>query len=362
MTPEPRDGLAWDDRGLDIVPKWTREPNLEAIEEVCREKLRISDSEPCEVSFFAQGAFNKLYLAHTKNRDYLMRVSLPVHPHSKTIGEVTTLRFLRRETTIPVPEIIAFDASADSKIGFEWILMERMPGVSLYKKWRTMTAYQKAALVQRVTEYQAQVFRHRFSGLGTLTLNDEGNGQRPEPGQLVSGMFFQGDHYDLDIPRGPFRSTHDWLSSYLQIVVKDHTAAKDEAEDSEDEEDAEFALIVTHKLISLLPKIFPAIQDPPERSVIWHGDLSLSNILVNEQGEITGVINWECVSAMPEWMSTQTPKFLDNATRDKEPQRSTYGDESYTEYIGVQKSSDTLARFDASRTSQLFQTTTTPPI
>jgi hypothetical protein len=144
-----------------------------------------------------------------------MRVSLPIHPHSKTLGEVTTLRFLRRETDIPVPEIIAFDNSTDNKIGFEWILMERMPGVSLYKKWRTMTAFQKAALVQRVAEYQAQIFRHSFSGLRTLTIAEANHGQRPRPGELVSGMFFEGDHYDIDIPRGPFRSTHDWMSSYL---------------------------------------------------------------------------------------------------------------------------------------------------
>jgi hypothetical protein len=107
--------------------------------------------------------------------------------------------------------------------------------------------------------------------------------------------------------------------------------AKEEAEDSEDEEDAEFALTVSHRLISLLPKIFPAIQCPPERSLIWHQDLSLSNILLNEQGEVTAIIHWECVSATPLWMSTQTPKFLDDATRDKEPQRATYGDESETE-------------------------------
>ncbi|KAL3451567.1 hypothetical protein BJX65DRAFT_268116 [Aspergillus insuetus] len=69
MTPSARDGLAWDDSRFDIPPVWTREPDLEAIENVCRETLRASDSEPCNVTFFAQGAFNKLYLARTKHRD-----------------------------------------------------------------------------------------------------------------------------------------------------------------------------------------------------------------------------------------------------------------------------------------------------
>ncbi|KAL3476605.1 phosphotransferase enzyme family-domain-containing protein [Aspergillus californicus] len=320
-----RNGLAWDDSGLETVPVWTREPNLDAILNVCREKVQANS-----VSFFAEGAFNKLYLAQTNGRSFLFRVLLPVHPQSKTRGEVTTLRFLRRETDIPVPEVVAFDDSGDNEIGFEWILMELMPGVSLYKKWRSLNAFQKVALVQRIAEFQAQIFRHTFSGIGTLIMTDETERQKPQPGPLVSGMFFAGFHFDLDIPRGVFRSSHDWLSAYLEIAIADHTTAKEEAEDEEDEEDAEFALNITHRLISLLPKVFHPLQSPPERSVIWHQDLSLSNILINEQGEITAVIDWECVSAMPLWMATQTPKFLNGSTRDKEPKRATYGDENAT--------------------------------
>ncbi|RFU73334.1 altered inheritance of mitochondria 9, mitochondrial [Trichoderma arundinaceum] len=119
MPSVARDGLAWDDGGLDLTPVWTREPTLEAIAKVCREKLRIENVGLCEVSFYAQGAFNKLYLARTSQRQLLMRVSLPVYPRNKTRGEVTTLRFLRRETDVPVPEVVAFDDSADNEIGFE---------------------------------------------------------------------------------------------------------------------------------------------------------------------------------------------------------------------------------------------------
>ncbi|KAL2867579.1 phosphotransferase enzyme family-domain-containing protein [Aspergillus lucknowensis] len=314
MAPVPRSGLDWDESGLEIVPVWSREPVLEAITNMCRYKLQTYDSKSCDVSFFAEGAFNKLYLARTSHRDFLMRVSLPVHPHSKTRSEVTTLRFLRREADITVPEIIAFDDSNENKIGFEWILVERMPGISLYKKWRTLTAFQKAALVQRVAEFQAQIFSHSFTGLGTLVASGNGkedDDQKPRPGQLVAGTFFS--------------------SSHLIWMYRDHAAAKEEAEDSDDKKYADFTLKLARRLVSLLPKIFPSIQNPPERSVIWHLDLSLSNILVNEEGEITAVIDWECVSAMPLWMATQPPKFLDDSTREKEPQREDYADESDTE-------------------------------
>lgn len=187
-----RGGLAWEESGFDLTPVWTREPSLEAITNVCQEVLQIKASEACDISFYAEGAFNKLYLVQTSQRRLLMRISLPVYPRSKTRGEVTTLRFLRRETDVPVPEVIAFDDSCNNEIGFEWILMELMPGVSAYKKWRTLTMSQKVALVQRVAELQAQIFRHTFSGIGTLAVDDEQGLEYEKPGEMVSRFFFWG--------------------------------------------------------------------------------------------------------------------------------------------------------------------------
>ncbi|KAF5017715.1 hypothetical protein F66182_10334 [Fusarium sp. NRRL 66182] len=207
-----------------------------------------------------------------------------------------------------------------------------MPGVSAYKKWRKLTTIQKVALVQRVAELQAQIFNHTFSGIGTLTVGDEDqNYQEEQPGKMVSRFYFWGNHFDYDVARGPFRSTYDWLASYLEIIVNDQITAKEEAEDEEDEEDASFALALARRLADLLPKVFPSLQNPPERSVIWHDDMSLSNVLVNEQGDITALLDWECVSALPLWMAAAVPKFLQGSTREEEPKRQNYADECENE-------------------------------
>lgn len=231
MTRPDRDGLDWDDTGFDSSPVWAREPALDAVAKVCREKLQVEDSETCKVSFFAEGGFNKLYLAQTSSRKVLMRVSLPVYPHHKTRGEVTTLRFLRRTTDIPIPGVVAFDDTGKNKIGFEYILMELLPGASAYKKWRTLNTFQKVALVQRMAEIQAQLARHTFSTIGTLTISDKENSQKEQPGEMVSGFFFWSNHFDYNVPRGPFCSSHDWLVSYIDIIIKDQVIAKEEAED-----------------------------------------------------------------------------------------------------------------------------------
>ncbi|KAK2028995.1 kinase-like protein [Colletotrichum zoysiae] len=340
MSKPPRDGLAWEDGGFELEPRWTREPSVTAIEKVCRGQLNIQDADSCEVSFYAAGAFNKLYLVQTNGNKLLMRVSLPVDPGDKTRGEVATLRWLRHRTSTPVPRVFAFDDSNNNEIGFEWILMELMPGMSAYKRWRGLSMAQKTRLVEKVAEYQADVISQCRGSrtIGTLRFdaikNREEHQEQQEqedhatPSRYVSLVFFWGDNFDYDVPRGPFRSSHDWLSSFLRIVILDYKKGIQEAEDEDDREYAQSGVDVSEKLLVLLPKIFPVLQHPPEHTVIWHDDLSLQNILVDDDGEITAVLDWECVSTMPSWVATQVPKFLIGAAREEEPERDRYGDAS----------------------------------
>ncbi|KAH8781205.1 phosphotransferase enzyme family-domain-containing protein [Diaporthe sp. PMI_573] len=288
MPSHSQEGLKWDRSGLDLVPLWTRQPSTEAIETVCRQRLHIGNNANCSISFHAEGSFNKLYLVRTDEQSLLIRISLPVCPHDKTRGEVTTLRWLAENTNIPVPKVIAFDDISQNEIGFEWILMELMPGASAWKQWRSLTMAQK----------------------------------------LVSNMFFMGNHINYDgVHRGPFRSSHDWLKSYLDIAMREFEDVATNGEDEDEIEEAEDALEVAGRLITLLPKIFSPIKEPSERTALMHDDLGLQNILLDEQGNISAVLDWECVSAMPLWAVTQVPKFLRNRDREDEPKRESYPDE-----------------------------------
>ncbi|KAK7745384.1 hypothetical protein SLS53_002880 [Cytospora paraplurivora] len=269
-----------------------------------------------------------------------MRVSLPVHPHLKTRGEVATLQWVRDNTDVPVPKVIAFQDNNQNEIGFEWVLMELMPGSSAYRRWRTMSMEQKVAFTERLAEFQAQLSRcgdpdTAFRKIGTLDADYVekekaaiGIPKTFAPGQVVSHEFFMGDRLRYDVPRGPFRSSHDWLSSGLRILILEQTAALERAEDEDDKEDAEENLHAAQGLLSLLPKVFPEMQDSPEVTAIWHDDLNLNNILVDDEGKITAVVDWECVSALPIWIATKMPKFLEGGGRQEEPKREDYSDET----------------------------------
>ena len=333
---ECRDGLEWDDEGFDLVPRWARQPQLDAVTQVCRRVLKVAPEDHCVVTFHAEGAFNKLYLVDSSRGKSLLRVSLPVDPGHKTRGEATTLRWIRRNTEVPVPGVIAFDNSRDNEIGFEWILMELMPGVPALSRWRKMSMAGKVSLVEQIADFQNQLFRRsvkdtKFHCIGTLTDDNTSESDicHPKPGRLVSLIFFWGDHFEYDIPRGPFRSSYDWLSAYLAIIHQEQADSSQNDDDEDNREDAEECLRVAIKLTALLPTIFPPLERSTEPTVLWHDDLSLQNILVDEsEPKITAVIDWECVSCMPLWVATEMPKFLLGATREDEPVRDGYGDAS----------------------------------
>lgn len=53
------------------------------------------------------------------------------------------------------------------------------------------------------------IFRHEFSEIGTLVIGESEDSQEVCPGEVITNMFFWGSHFDYDIARGPFRSSHD---------------------------------------------------------------------------------------------------------------------------------------------------------
>ena len=47
-----------------------------------------------------------------------------------------------------------------------------------------------------------------------------------------------------------------------------------------------------------------------ERTMMWHTNLSADNIFVDDTGVITGVLDWECISAIPRSVACQLPALL----------------------------------------------------
>lgn len=108
-----RAGLRWKENLWgDLEPEWTIEPNINIIAQIARRELRIPEEVACEVNFLASGAFNKVYTIQVGDDtciQHIMRVSLPVQPHFKTMSETATITYIRHHTDIPAPKVWASD-------------------------------------------------------------------------------------------------------------------------------------------------------------------------------------------------------------------------------------------------------------
>lgn len=132
-----------------------------------------------------------------------MRVSLPVHPRFKTLSEVATIALLRSPTSVPVPHILASSSTSDNELKFEWILMERIPGIRLGDIWPSLTWDAKVSCVKEIAIIMAQLFEIRYDSIGNLfnakdlSIDSECTGQQVAAksnlmvlDQIVSMKFF----------------------------------------------------------------------------------------------------------------------------------------------------------------------------
>ncbi|SMQ53865.1 unnamed protein product [Zymoseptoria tritici ST99CH_1A5] len=318
-------GLEWEGTLSGLEPRWTTDPDLSKIDGILRQHLNLDVTSKCALQFFAQGGFNKLYSVSTDAGQWLMRVALPVDPQRKTASEVATMNFVRESTTTPIPSVRGHSATNENALGFEWILMEMMPGMVLERRWRQMSMEQKKYLVKQLAQYQSQLFaaESRYQSIGNLY---QPSSERYEVGSIVSMSFFWGDRGAQDsVNRGPFMTSHAWLSARLNLVLDSQAEILPNPDSDEDDiEDAEAIKALAERLLALLPSRFPA--DEVQSTMLFHDDLHANNILVSSEdpARITAILDWECVSFLPLWMACQPPALLEGRVRDKAPQRDIY--------------------------------------
>lgn len=350
------DGLDWIQKLFGLEPRWTFDPGVDRIKQVLQS---IYPSKTVEATFLAQGAFNKVYEITTDAQPLVMRVSLPVDPHNKTLSEVATLEWVRQNTSLPVPRVVAHEHRRENPVGFEWILMTKVPGRTLADTWRTLHFDVKSSLVRELAAHSASLFRNKLRGVGNIYPDSI----LPDVGRIVSMPYFWGDHILQDVERGPFRSARTWISASLalsehdcrSILAKYPDLSNLDSGGEDDVDDATRTLDIIKKLTVLLPNAIPESDESPEPTVLSHSDLSRHNILVDEQGFLAGILDWECVSALPLWMACNYPSFLEEKPRHTEPDVGRYHREENGELTELYW--EHLFQYETTRLRQVYMDT-----
>ncbi|KAI0551192.1 phosphotransferase enzyme family-domain-containing protein [Xylaria curta] len=313
---DPTGGVTWVNHGLCCYPTWTIEPTIESVIETL--KVAIGPDHEYSVQMLHNGSLSRLYNVSFDNQAFVMRVCLPLCPRTKTEAEVATLGWVSRHTGLPVPRVRAYDSSRNNPLGYEWLLMTKLEGKPLSSCWSSVTMGLKERLVKQIAAFSVSTFRQPFyEGIGSI-FKTNSNSNNHDYAQRAT----------LDHGCGPFSKTSDWMQCRLRFASSDLTSRLENTTDENEKETLQRMLDVTTGIERLMPQFLSnygktvstgSDMEPdnaemrPTATMLYHDGLSLDNILVNDDGVLTGVIDWQCIPCLPLHEACQFPVFLQQA-------------------------------------------------
>ena len=174
------------------------------------------------------------------------------------MAEVAAMRFVRSNTTVPVP--LVKDAYVDKTDGQGYIIMEYIDGKRLDEAWESYSQSEKENVCRQLKAYIEQLRACKGTGVGAVG------------GTHCEDQFFSDDPTGY----GPFATIGDFHLGLIRAL-----RAKDQSSWTE--------MVV--KFIEALPQ---------QGIVLTHGDLAPRNILVRD-GKVVALLDWEYAGYYPSY-------------------------------------------------------------
>ncbi|KAF8189412.1 hypothetical protein BJ912DRAFT_966855 [Pholiota molesta] len=147
------------------------EVDRKILKDVVREKMGV---EVGRIRFLSAGTFHKAYLVTLSDHvELVARVARRFMPRLKTESEVATISYLRNKTNVPVSKIYHYDSNPYNRLGGEFILMSKAPGIPLSQVYHGLPYSDLVKLLKNVAAIIIPLFSHRFKAIGSLYFGPE---------------------------------------------------------------------------------------------------------------------------------------------------------------------------------------------
>ena len=268
----------------------------------------------------ANGSFNLVFIISFDDGVY-WGLKIPANGHRGCFdrsaaealkSEALTMQTIQRETTIPLPTVYGFDNTMDNELGCPYMMMEWLQGKPLWEVWfdkkasparleqvRIRALQTIAAAIVQLNGYQSDYSGSwRFdAGLNPIDVG----GAKAVDMWTVREETDEEEPDDLLIEKGPSRDPLDSLLFMLhRRGMKPQFNARGRG-------------------IDLSLELFTqwarerALGKGPE-FVLAHPDFDIQNILVDRDGALCGILDWDGVAFVPHSVGClKYPMFL---TRD----------------------------------------------
>ncbi|OBZ75254.1 Altered inheritance of mitochondria protein 9, mitochondrial [Grifola frondosa] len=235
----------------------------------------------------------------------------------RILSEVATLNFVRKNTSIPVPKVLAVDTDPHNPVNARYTLQERILGHPLEDVWESLSSAQLQTIISQVARFEGELFQTRFSSIGSLLEDPDGQFSVGHLG--LSCLLPQSDLHVV----GPWTSSLEWIKAYVEVEIDlldnkpdewysqrvDWCIPNGDAKCPVDSLQLSSYFKKWYRLflrgIEELPmNLDLSVFDPPVTPfVLFHEELSLSNILVayDDPARVVGIVDWEGARVVPLW-------------------------------------------------------------
>ena len=253
-----------------------------------RGNLEPCAATACEISQskFTYGWYNLVFeIGFSDKTFWIARIPIVQEDHdgneeeitNELESEVATMKYVKNNTTIPVPVIFAFSSTPHPDVGCRFILMESLPGVPGTGRFKEFVPDEyKQKTFRQFVDIKLQLSQCRFPRIGRL--REDANVYKIESFRPFGCLYSD--------PCGPFDTSIDYYYSVrkhdLQKAVNDRSAQSDISQEQR------FGTWLRLQAVPVIVQLefnhgpFP----------LDHPDLNVANLLFDNEFNITGVIDW----------------------------------------------------------------------
>ncbi|GAW24519.1 hypothetical protein ANO14919_141060 [Xylariales sp. No.14919] len=177
------------------------------------------------------------------------------------LAEAETMKFVRNNTSIPVPEV--YNAYKDDESGHTRIIMEFIDGVELEEAWDAYSVTEKESVITQLRGYMEELRQIKGTFIGAVD------------GSWCDDHFFDGDCGGY----GPFKDEDDFNAGIVKALKQGKSP------------------VPTH--ISMTCEMFLEVMKGHE-IVFTHNDFAPRNILV-QGSKVVAVVGWELAGYYPDY-------------------------------------------------------------
>jgi len=221
----------------------------------CNTKKRISGND-----------LNVIYNIEMDFQNYILKIYKCDIPIVKNC--VGCMKYVHEKTSIPVPKIISY--------GENYILMEKADGIILEDVWEKFTYEEKLKIIDQYVDIIKALNNLKFQKICGIDANYN----------IIPSLFHYrwNPRFYVDFNHGPFDNIKDFMiaeiNKYIKFIEKITSLEK--------------AKILIPKLNLLIKKIQDEIIKFSDVDIcMTHNDLGPHNILVNSNGIIKSIIDWD---------------------------------------------------------------------